>query len=142
MSETPPYRAYVPRVPRADSAVRVSFCAGSVRRAETESSASERTGAFACLEPASAEPVPPKHRLDTFRPHILHPLRLITIRAPPATFLEVGRLIRDDRHLQALEQATAFLKCQADVLVPELFSGEYAHFTRSPGRTIGVNSIR
>jgi hypothetical protein len=51
-------------------------------------------------------------------------------------------LIRDDRHLQALEQATAFLKCQADVLVPELFSGEYADFTRSPGRTIGVNSIR
>src|ERR1022692_1069540 len=93
--------------------------------------------ALACLEPAPAEPVPPEHRLDTFRPHIFHSLGPLTIRASPATFRVVGRLIRDDRHLEALEQATALLKCQADVLVPELFSGEHADFTRSPGRTIG-----
>src|ERR1035438_292211 len=89
--------------------------------------------AFACLEPASAEPVPPKHGLDTFRPHIFHSLRPLTIRAWPTTFRVVGRLIRDDRHLQALEQAATFLQGQANVLVPELLPGEYADFTRSPG---------
>src|ERR1017187_6545783 len=53
--------------------------------------------------------------LDIFRPQIFHSLGPLTIRASPATFRVVGRLIRDDRHLEALEQATALLKCQAAV---------------------------